>query len=212
MYTYTSTHHVTLTTTSGTAIPLTAAAIRRQLRSDSGLISAHFSQAYRGHGLGPEYTPAWDDDETTDDWLAALMYWPGYQTLSPVPVFFADHDTVTEIHGLLEDRPTAWMFALTGYQRPRGNPPHGMTFPALSPSSAHEGVNAYTVAQINMAFVLLAMQSPGLWHRRLCDALGVPRLEKKTMIFKGNVMRGELVPRRLSEGVPILRPVNRNRR
>lgn len=212
MYTYTSTHHVTLHRGDDDApLHLSASYIRRQLREGS-LITAAFSAAYRGHGLGPEYQAAYADDETTDDWLAALMYWPGYQQFSPVPVFFADHDRVCEVYQLLEDRPVAWMFALTGYQRPRGNPPHGIIFPALAPSSGHTGVNAYAVAQVNMTFALLAMQSPGIWHRRLCDVLGIPRLERKTMTFKGNVMRGELVPRRLSEREPILRPVTRRNR
>ncbi len=212
MYTFTSTHDVRFFhSTLETAAPVPVAhAASRRYRHDHEPLYARFSDAYRGIGLGPEYEPGDDDEETTDDWLCALMYWSGYQALPAHPVFFADFDTVYDVYNLLHDRPVAWMFAMSGYQRPRGNPPHGAIFPVLTPGSLG-GVNAYAVAQINMVFALHAMQSPGVWHGKLCDALGIPRIGRKTMTFKGNVMQGELVPNRLSDGEVVLRPTTPRR-
>lgn len=211
MYPFTSTHTVHLSDDrtcrddGSPRHPMTRARARREASGD--YFYAFFSDAYRGENVGPEFEPEVDDTELTDEWLCVLLYDSGYAAHSPVPVFFADYATVWNMYNLLQDRPLAWMFSMAGYTRPRGNPPHGRIYPVLVALPP----NAYAVAQVNMVFVLHAMKSPGVWHPKLCDAMGIERITRKSATFKGSVMNGELVPTRLSDREPILRPARRRR-
>lgn len=155
---------------------------------------------------------ALDDDEP----LCALIYVPGIPGVPPIAVHFGTAERIMSLYGLLSDRPLAWLFELYGWERPPGNPPSGIILPVLVGSSTRRGhacgVSQQTVAEINAAFLMLALRTPGVWHGKLSVALGVPRPGRKTQLFRGAIIDGNLVPRRLDEGGIVLRPVNRNRR
>lgn len=204
MYTYTRHHNVQLLDSEGHPLTCIQAFRMSEISEDETEFPlARFSPAYGTTRIDCAENP---------EGLWVLLYDTGYAYTPVIPVHFASLFTTINLYLLLRDRPVAWLFALLGWPRPGGNPPHGRLLMAQVDTLPGCGLSQLAVAQINSAFFLLALRSPGVWHGKLSAALGVPLPGRKTQLFRGAIIDGNLVPRRLHEGGIVLRPVNRNRR
>ncbi|RTL07612.1 hypothetical protein EKK58_00125 [Candidatus Dependentiae bacterium] len=203
MYQYTPEHHVQLLNGEGHPLTRNQAFAMAQISEDETEFPiARFSRHYGRTRV---------DCTGDDNGLWVLLYDTGYSSFPIIPIHFSTLFTTIDLYLLMRDRPVAWLFDLLGWQRPPGNPPYGRLLMAEVDARRGCGLSQMTVAQINSAFFMLALRTPGVWHGKLSEALGVPLTGRKTQLFRGALINGQLVPRRLHEGGIVLRPVRQRR-